>query len=84
MVRWHGGGLDDAGVDEAEYLLGCILEHFMEDDYRRLRTNDIRNVKTFFRNCIENLFKDILAKRHGKDREEKAREFVSPACIFTS
>ncbi|GFO63271.1 transcriptional regulator [Geomonas paludis] len=76
VVHWHGGSLDDAAADDAEYLLGRVLDQFMADDYRRLRTSEIRNVKTFFRSCIENLFKDILAERHGKDRGgERAREF---------
>jgi RNA polymerase sigma factor (sigma-70 family) len=75
VVRWHGNAMDDVAESEAEYLLGRVLDHFMEDDYRRLRSREIRNIKTFFRDCIENLFKDILAERHGKDRsKERARD----------
>jgi hypothetical protein len=75
VVSWHGGGTDDVVTSDAEYLLGRVLEHFMEDGYRRLRNREIRNVKTFLRESTENLFKDILAERYGKDRsKERARE----------
>jgi hypothetical protein len=75
VVRWQGSARDDVAESEAEYLLGRVLDHFMADDYRRLRSREIRYIKTFFRECIENLFKDILAERHGKDRsKERARD----------